>query len=152
MIFFLNFSVFEFFLPLFVCFVVCVFFPTSYPNKNLLYLDFFSGTGHNSEPVIFNGLIGSSPRNPLVKELICNIKVNENDNNSIMNSTGPYYFQDIFFQNIPSNTVIFPTTFFYSFPLVERYSIRNQLNIKLINSYIKDESYCVHLWYTSWQK
>jgi len=49
--------------------------------------------------------------------------------------------------------VVFPTTFFYSLPPDNLVKGDFNKNIeKYIKPYIKDETYCIHLWYQSWQK
>ena len=76
----------------------------------------------------------------------------------IMNITGPIYFSNILFEYIKSNLnekiVVFPTIFFYPFPAVHRQSVRKDdiMSQNLVRQFCTDESYCVHLWYTSWQK
>jgi len=129
--------------------------------NNLTYLDFFTGTGHLGDPEMFNGLIGCKPKHYIMKSLvdgISKIDTNIKDFNSIMYATGPKYFSKIFFDYIQKNPndkiVLFPTKFFYSLPAVMRFMVRDNLNVRkdLVNKHLTDESYCVHLWYTSWQK
>lgn len=127
--------------------------------NDLLYLDLFIGTGHSEVPVVYNGLIGCKPKYELLKNIISNIKnVNTNNFNDIMSLTGPIYFSNKLFEWILNNptdkAVVFPTNFFYPFPATQRFSVRND-DIKsqnLVNSYNTNETYCTHLWYTSWQK
>jgi len=128
---------------------------------DLTYLDFFTGTGHLGEPEMFNGLIGCKPQHNIMKSLIdgiSNIDTNIKDFNKIMYATGPKYLSKIFFDYIQKNpkekVVLFPTKFFYSLPAVMRFAVRNDTNVRkdLLNKHLTIESYCVHLWYTSWQK
>jgi mannosyltransferase OCH1-like enzyme len=128
--------------------------------NDLTYLDFFSGTGHVEEPETFNGLIACRPQHPLIRKLIDDLKVVQTNNfDQIMSLTGPKYFsQKVFeyFQKNPEDKlIVFPTAFFYAFPAVYRHLVRNDnpYSRGLINQYISpNKSYCVHLWYTSWQK
>lgn len=127
--------------------------------NDFLHLDLFSGTGHVGHPEAFNGLIGTKPNNKLVMKLIEKIKsIPENriNNYDITNITGPMVFSSIFFDYLHSNLddkiILFPTQFFYSFPAIKRFEIRENLNEEVIFKFKSEESYCVHLWYTSWQK
>ena len=125
------------------------------PFNDLLYLDFFSGNGQVSEPEIFNGLIGTTPKNRLIKKVIDSIsEINENNFESIMKSTGPYLFQKVFFENIDysEKVLILPETYFYSLPAVDRFKIREENDLEKIKKYAREESYTIHLWYTSWQR
>lgn len=125
---------------------------------DLTYLNFFTGTGHLETPEIFNGLIACEPNHPIMKSLIdgiSGIDTKVKDYNKIISMTGPKYFAKMFFNYIKNNpddkVVLFPTKFFYAFPAVYRFAIRNG-NRKIIQQYLNEYSYCVHLWYTSWQK
>lgn len=124
---------------------------------DLIYLEFFTGTGWLDEPLVFNGIFGCIPRHPLLLTLINNIKITDNPNiNQIMQFYGPGYFSKYFFEylfNKPDLTVVFPTIYFYPFAAIYRNKIRNWNNRsqKFVNSYIKPESYACHLWHTSWQ-
>jgi mannosyltransferase OCH1-like enzyme len=126
---------------------------------DLLHLDFFAGTGHVNEPEVFNGLIACKPKHNLIKTLIDDIKVVSTNNfDEIIALTGPKYFSSKLFEYIENNPaekiVIFPTTYFYPFPAVHRHEVRidNLASRIIVNKYITEESYCTHLWYTSWQK
>jgi mannosyltransferase OCH1-like enzyme len=130
--------------------------------NSLLTLDFFAGTGQQSEVYLLNGLIGCVPHHEIISKSISGLKEKTYKSKSnfeeIMKMTGPYYFTDTFFENVDektTNVVVFPTSFFYSFPSTNRTAVRgifDESTIKKISPYIRDESLCVHLWYTSWQK
>jgi mannosyltransferase OCH1-like enzyme len=126
---------------------------------DLLHLDFFSGTGHVNEPEVFNGLIACKPKHNLIRKIIDDIKVVSTNNfDEIIALTGPKYFSSKLFEYIQNNPtekiVIFPTTYFYPFPAVHRYEVRidNLASRAIVKKFNTDESYCTHLWYTSWQK
>lgn len=117
---------------------------------DLLYLDFFAGNGHVAEPEVFMGIIGCVPHHDILTSCVSNLKIKTIPNviELIMRLTGPYYFATQVFNNIQENMVIFPTTFFYPLPAIERYSIDE----KHIKSFNKEETYAVHRWAQSWQK
>jgi len=128
------------------------------PFDDLTGYDFFSGTGHVDKVAIFNGVIGARPNNPMLKEIIDTIgasEIREDNFESIMESTGPTFFKRMVLKYVVlQNAVIFPTTFFYPFPATKRAKLRG-LDLlqteKVVRRYIRKETYCVHLWYTSWQ-
>jgi mannosyltransferase OCH1-like enzyme len=128
---------------------------------DLVYLELFTGTGHMDTPDMFNGLIACKPKHNIMKLLIdgiSSIDTNIKDFNKILYTTGPKYFSKLFFEYIKKNpndkVVLFPTKFFYSLPATMRFAVRDNLDVRkrLVDEHLTDESYCVHLWYTSWQK
>lgn len=128
--------------------------------NDLSYLDLYAGTGHVDVPEVFNGLIACKPGHNLIRKLIDDIKVISTNNfDQIIALTGPKYFSNKLFEYVKNNPddklVVFPTLFFYPFPAVYRFHVRedNVASMNLINQFIDNKySYCVHLWYTSWQK
>jgi len=131
---------------------------------SLLKNDFFTGVGHSREPMVFNGLIGATKNNNLLKNLLNllydnfkNIDVSNNNHETIMNNTGPYFFSTVFFDYINSqkdeDIVVLPTPYFYPLPATERHKIRGRFDdLKdYIYSYNTEKTICIHLWYNSWQ-
>lgn len=124
---------------------------------DLLYLDFFAGNGHFENPDILNSLMGCCPNNPIMHEIVHRLKnqefVDETNYTNVLYYSGAYYITKIFMELCnKGKNVIFPTTFFFSFPAVERHSIRNNPNwLQIVTAYKKPESYCSHLWQTTWQ-
>lgn len=129
----------------------------------LLYLDFFTGVGHSTEPMVFNGLFGSVKNSNLLKNIIFNLREKFNSDNNIINSdpmysTGPYFFSKIFFdyinnfENKNEKIVVLPTPYFYPLPATERFKIRNRFDElkNFIYSFNTDKTICIHLWNNSW--
>lgn len=129
--------------------------------NELCHLDFFAGTGHMSDPLFFNGLLGSVPGNIILKTAIENLlrleDISEQNYDQILKFTGPEFISKTFFTLVQpeNNYAILPTTYFYPFPATLRHVVRSQYSDsikKMISTYTKPETLCVHLWYTSWQK
>ncbi len=127
--------------------------------NDLCNLDFFAGNGHVDTPELFNSIIGSVPNGKIINSFVEGLndvkKFNEYINN-IMNTTGPYYITRTYFDNttIDDNSVIFPTKFFFPFPAVYRHTVRNYSEIaeRYVKTFINENTYCIHLWQTTWQK
>ena len=127
----------------------------------LLSNDFFSGVGHSNEPMLFNGLIGCTKGHPLMHKILIFLRdrISGGDLSiyEIMSTTGPYFFSEMFFDYIKETKnekiVVLPTPYFYSLPATERFNFISGIDGKenFIKSFIKDETICIHLWFTSWQ-
>lgn len=131
---------------------------------SLINNDFFTGVGHSNQPMVYNGLIGSTKNNQILKNLLFSLKEKFDVNNDIINQdtmhlTGPYFFSKIFFDYITKNDgideeiVVLPTPYFYPLPATERFRIRNRFDeLKdFIYSFNTNKTICIHLWYNSWQ-
>lgn len=118
---------------------------------DLLYLDFFAGTGWNPWPVVFNGLLACTIGNKYMSNIIEAINKKQIKGQlspqQTLNFTGcdfitPLYIDYI--KTVQEKTVIFPNHFFYPMPAT--------VNSEQVYSYLKPNTYCAHLWYCSWQK
>ena len=127
------------------------------PLDDLLYLDFFTGTGHNEQPIWFNGLIGCTQHNRILESLVNEQKRPIGNNwDGIAHQTGPYYFSEIVTRHLrldAAMNLVFPTTFFYPVSNAIRDSIREdtQSTREYVYSHLTPESRCAHLWYCGWQ-
>ena len=127
---------------------------------DLLYLDFFAGTGWNPWPVVFNGLLACAPGNKYMESIINAITQKQIEGKllpqQILNFTGCDFITPLYFEYLKTQdkAVIFPNHFFYPMPATVRDEVRedNEESRKRVYSYLKPNSYCVHLWYCSWQK
>lgn len=131
------------------------------PFDDFLHLDFFSGSGPSAFPFAFNGLFGARPQHPILKKAITELSrmtlSSEKNYTEIMKKTGPDFFSKIVLSYVLSmedRSVIFPEAFFYPFPMEERFdnNIRNCTDFSKALKHVKDKTYAVHLWHTSWQK
>lgn len=122
--------------------------------NELIYLDFFcgGGVGHFQ-----NSVIGTAPNNKIISGLVSELLKTQTFNNNIdgvMNTTGPYYLERTFnnFMTNDDNIVVFPNDFFYPFPAQMRHIPQDSEYNKIVNSYNTENTFCVHMWHTNWQK
>src|SRR5208337_874340 len=93
--------------------------------EDLLYLDFFAGTGHVVDAQVFNGLIGCTTNNSLIGSIIeelheKSLDSDKRDYDAILNFSGPLLLTKAFFESSNrGKAVVFPTTFFYPLPASE---------------------------------
>jgi mannosyltransferase OCH1-like enzyme len=123
--------------------------------KNLDWLTNFDFVGggfsvifdRNNSPEIYNGLFASSPNHPILETCIKNVYQSIEKNGGILNQTGPRFFTECIFEELKedSKAVVLPMNYFYPFPAVNRFNKNN------IERWIVPETFCVHLWYSSWQ-
>jgi mannosyltransferase OCH1-like enzyme len=113
----------------------------------LLDVDFFCGVAYDEWPSMLNSVMGSSPGNNVIKDMLNFTKKLEwYDGMSIIDTTGPYHTTRVVFNNIQAynNIVVLPNSFFYPFPGDGKHDI-NSCNI-----YKRPETICCHLWQGSW--
>lgn len=111
---------------------------------------FYSAIGYDSQVLLYNGLIGSIPGHPILKLCIDSMPQQPaGDIWSIMEKTGPHLLTRSFLSLVSLNsgpTIIFPTSFFYSWPAHLRFDKSDA------KKWVRPESYAIHYWHTSWQK
>jgi len=112
---------------------------------------FFAGLAYDRELVLYNGLIASTPSNPIIKACLETIKSEgaKFDLDSIMIRTGPYHFTKCVLKEgpqAPGITAIFPVAFFYPWP---NYELHNNQQ-EHIDSFKQSYSFTVHKWAASW--
>ena len=124
---------------------------------DLLIHDFFAGSGDSNE--VWNSILGSVKNNEICYNFLENVKniktpIKKYEINRVMEETGPYLLTKIIKTgNFNSNLKILIGDYFFPFPASERHLIRNltEDNINYIKSFIKENTYCVHLHTTTWQ-
>lgn len=125
--------------------------------NDLLYLDFFTGVARWEIPGFLNGLIASTPNHPILTEVINKLKSVSPGFHEIMDVTGPLFFTPFVYKHMKAHpdekVVVFPTSYFYAFPGDNRAAVRidNETSRAEVCKHKTDDSYCMHLWYTSWQ-
>lgn len=118
--------------------------------------DFYAGTDYYTrEPLIYNGLIGTTPGNPILRKCIDTLKAKSEDYEGlklffdIHKRTGPAHLTVNFFReinNYEGRAVIFPATFFYAWPSLDR----DNNEYDHIISYARPETHAIHHWGVSW--
>lgn len=117
--------------------------------NNILDLDFFCGVAYDSEPSLFNGLIGSSSTNSLISDLlVMDRPLMYDDAMKLMDSTGPFFLTRKVFNHITQNKniCVFPNSFFYPLPNFDRSKTLGG-NYR---DYLQEETICCHMWSSSW--
>ena len=112
--------------------------------------DFYAGTLTSEDPRILIGLIGSSPKNDVIKKNIeeINVASRKHTPEDIFDTTGPIHFTRCFFdvvQETNQKCVIFPSTFFYP-SSNSNCGVDHDIQLE----YVKNESYAIHYWHISW--
>jgi len=122
------------------------------PFATLLPAKFFTGIVFSRQPSLMNGLVGSVPGHPMVREVLRRMRVSDNpsDFNDIMTATGPFLMTRVFmdfYRDMPGSVAL-PVAYFCPFPNHPVYRTRGDNYRK----YIVPETVCVHLWHCSWMK
>lgn len=115
----------------------------------LIDLDFFCGVSYDNSPSLFNGIIGCSPNNELINDLLfLDRPLMYHDAMKLMDSTGPFFLTRKVFNHILHNKdiLVLPNSFFYPLPNFER---SKSLGPDY-SSYLKTETICCHMWSSSW--
>ena len=124
--------------------------------NDLIYLRFFAGI--DTSPGLLNGLIGTVPNGKIISNVVTELLTIQHFNNTIdniMKTTGPCFLTRQFYKLINEDTdgvVVFPTKFFYPYPGDKRHIPQDSNYNTVINSFNTDNTYCVHMWHTNWQK
>ena len=112
--------------------------------------DFYVGIAQETGFKLFNGLIGSVPGNPILKECIETMdpekKLHASAHINIIHTTGPFLLTRCFLKKVKDSgkCVAFPSNYFYPWP-IDRRKDRRQ-----IERWIKKESFAIHCWAESW--
>lgn len=122
------------------------------PFDAFTYLDFFTGLAYQSKLELYPGLMGSIPHHPILKlavQEILKIKDPPRTPQDVLEKISSYFFTRVFLQIVKEyvpGIVAFPTDYFYPFPNSKGHQSRDY------RFSIKDCSYTVHHWATSWIK
>ena len=114
---------------------------------NLLDLDYFCGVAYDGFPSLFNGLIGTTPGNVIIADMLnLDMNIGYKDGMDIINTTGPYLVTRKVFKHIESfnNLLVLPVSFFYPFPNTD---INKRPDYR---TYLQPETNACHVWSGSW--
>jgi mannosyltransferase OCH1-like enzyme len=123
------------------------------PFDSLHYhLDFYTGLGYSRKFEMYNGLMGSTPGNVILKECIDTLNIRaryqKNPHMNIIYTTGPMHLTRCFIKKSEQagRVVAFPVNYFYPLPNNQQGKPVN------IGDWLRPESIAVHYWETSWCK
>lgn len=127
--------------------------------------DFYSGLNNCGNIEIANGLIGVSPKHPIMKHCIEKLAAStdtlknmpKDDPNYlkkafglVISQTGPGFFTKCFMDIAPTYSgpiIVMPCSFFYPLPNTQR-----TIGLQEAEKYIKPESFGIHYWACSWMR
>ncbi len=115
-------------------------------------LDFYIGIAQREKFSLFNGLIGSVPGHPVLKESIeamnLDVKNHPHPRLNISYTTGTRYLTKCFLRKLDNSgrCVAFPSNYFYPWPWYRKLEKKPQQ----IMRWIKPESFAIHHWAESW--
>jgi mannosyltransferase OCH1-like enzyme len=117
--------------------------------NSLSYVDFLTGVGYPSKLELYVGIIGSVPHHPIIAQVDNALnKIPEKGWDNVLETTSSYFFTRNFFKVVTGymkGVVVLPTEYLYPFPNSQGYCLKNG------KDYIKECSYAVHHWATSWR-
>ena len=114
--------------------------------------DFYAGIAQWWYFRLFNGLIGSVPGNPILKECIdtmnLDIEHNSDPRRNVTYTTGPEHLTRCFLQQASNSgrCVAFPSSYFYSWP----WNLKEENSPQQIMRWVSPESFAIHHWAESW--
>jgi len=118
----------------------------------LLSADFFTGIVYAASPSLMNGLVGSVPAHPIVKETLARMRISEDPwaVGDIMRATGPFLLTEVFLAMYGRHprSVALPVAYFCPFPNHPVHKTRGED----YRGYATERSVCVHMWHCSWMK
>lgn len=116
--------------------------------------NFYAGIPHGKEILLNNALIAATPNHPIINTCVRSIRptLKSHDPTQIMDSTGPQFFTECFFESylIDPAVVVLPATYFYPLPGHLRH-LRSKSEQGAL-AYIRPESYAIHFWEVSWMR
>jgi len=125
---------------------------------NILDCDFFAGSPECSPHETWNSIVGAKKGNEICKNflngLIGKSPINKGEIDKVMWETGPYYLHKIISEtNCSCDYKKLVGKYFYPFPATERLQIRKltEEDIKYCESFVNEDTYCIHLHTTTWQ-
>lgn len=119
------------------------------------YSDFYTGLCSNADFVhCANGLIGSAPGHPIMRECIERLSKSDKKSGGFMSTlvkTGNFLYSKAFLKQAGKDgnkDIAFPPSFFYPWPDSHRQHNKREQ----IEKWLKPESFGIHHWYVSWNK
>lgn len=117
--------------------------------EDLRYLSFVTGVGYPANVELYVGLIGCTPKHPLMKYVLqqLNHTTQKQIRKDVLGSTSSHFFTRAFFDKVTAwqpGIVALPPDFFYPYPNKKGYQKEDG------RDYVKPISYANHYWEVSW--
>lgn len=114
--------------------------------------DYYTGAAYSGRFSTFNGLIGSTPGNPIVKECIDTLDITAyyegTKEHNILFTSGPFHQTRCFVAKAheAGRAVAFPVDYFYPWPFSQKEDNED------IARWFKPETFAVHYWHAGWRE
>ncbi len=114
--------------------------------------DYYTGVAYSGRFSTFNGLIGSAPGNPIVKECIDTLDINTyyegTAEHNILFTSGPFHQTRCFVAKAvkAGRAVAFPVNYFYPWPFSKKDDNEN------LSRWFRPETFAIHYWHAGWRE
>ena len=114
--------------------------------------DYYTGVAYSGRFSTFNGLIGSTPGNPILKECIDTLDITKyyegSPEHNILFTSGPFHQTRCYLAKAgeAGRAVAFPVNYFYPWPNAKKDDNEN------LARWFKPETFAIHYWHASWRE
>lgn len=114
--------------------------------------DYYTGAAYSGRFSTFNGLIGSAPGNPIVKECIDTLNINAyyegTSEHNILFTSGPFHQTRCFLAKAreAGRAVAFPVNYFYPWPFAKKEDNEH------LSRWFRPETFAIHYWHAGWRE
>lgn len=114
--------------------------------------DYYTGAAYSGRFSTFNGLIGAAPGNPIIKECIDTLNINDyyegTPEHNILFTSGPFHQTRCFIAKAHEGgrAVAFPVDYFYPWPFSKKEDTEN------LSRWFKPETFAIHYWHAGWRE
>lgn len=114
--------------------------------------DYYTGIGYAGRFSTFNGLIGSTPENPIVKACIDMLDIYSHYEGSpehnILFTSGPFHQARCFIEHAheAGRAVAFPVGYFYPWPFSKKEDTTH------LEKWLRPETFAIHYWHCGWRE
>lgn len=114
--------------------------------------DYYTGAAYSGRFSTFNGLIGSTPGNPILKECIDTLNINAyyegTAEHNILFTSGPFHQTRCFMAKAheAGRAVAFPVNYFYPWPFSKKEDHED------LSRWYTPETFAIHYWHAGWRE